>query len=271
MAAQPSSRSRPTRSAGWQASLSLRPGQVALDVGGHVLVGEQARHEPVDLDPVGTPLDGQGLHHVLDAGLGGGRVGEARSTGPGVGGADVDDRAGGTRLRCRRANSREQKNVPLSVMSTTVRQALGDMSSAGTGKLAAALLTGRRAGRTRLLAASKAAAICSGSRMSQGTTVRTCPPRSSMAASARPSRCSALRLADHDRRTEPGELGGDGLARGRSRPGDETRCCRRRCRRAGRWCRAPAARRGPGWTWGLLSSRCSGARGPRSRAARNSA
>ena len=42
--------------------------------------------------------------------------------------------------RCRRANSRAQKNVPLSVMSTTVRQALGDMSSAGTGKLAAALL-----------------------------------------------------------------------------------------------------------------------------------
>src|SRR6516165_7259989 len=40
----------------------------------------------------------------------------------------------------RRANSRAQKYVPLSVMSTTVRHALGDMSSAGTGKLAAALL-----------------------------------------------------------------------------------------------------------------------------------
>src|SRR5947209_2196100 len=40
----------------------------------------------------------------------------------------------------RRPNSRQHKNVPLSVMSTTVRHALGDMSSAGTGKFAAALL-----------------------------------------------------------------------------------------------------------------------------------
>src|SRR6185312_4824441 len=43
--------------------------------------------------------------------------------------------------RWRRANSRAQKKVPFSVMSTTVRHAFGDMSSAGTGKLAAALLT----------------------------------------------------------------------------------------------------------------------------------
>src|SRR5262249_36404435 len=41
----------------------------------------------------------------------------------------------------RRPNSRQHKNVPFNVMSTTVRHALGDMSSAGTGKLAAALLT----------------------------------------------------------------------------------------------------------------------------------
>src|SRR5207248_6453357 len=33
--------------------------------------------------------------------------------------------------RCRRANSRAHRNVPLSVMSTTVRHAFGDMSSAG--------------------------------------------------------------------------------------------------------------------------------------------
>ena len=59
---------------------------------------------------------------------------------------------------CRRANSREQKNVPLSVMSTTVRQAFGDMSSAGTGKFAAALLT-RTPGRPKAApAASNAAA-----------------------------------------------------------------------------------------------------------------
>ena len=48
--------------------------------------------------------------------------------------------AGVFAARCRRANSRATKKVPLSVMSTTVRQAFGDMSSAGTGKLAAALL-----------------------------------------------------------------------------------------------------------------------------------
>ena len=38
------------------------------------------------------------------------------------------------------ARIRAQKNVPFRVMSTTVRQAFGDMSPAGTGKLAAALL-----------------------------------------------------------------------------------------------------------------------------------
>ena len=52
-----------------------------------------------------------------------------------------------------------QKKVPFSVMSTTVRHAFGDMSSAGTGKLAAALLTSTP-GRPKLpTAASNAAAI----------------------------------------------------------------------------------------------------------------
>ena len=77
--------------------------------------------------------------------------------------------AGVPAARWRRANSRAQKNVPFSVMSTTVRQAFGLMSSAGTGKLAAALLTSTL-GRcpNAASAASKAAAICSGSRMSHG-------------------------------------------------------------------------------------------------------
>src|SRR5205807_840058 len=48
---------------------------------------------------------------------------------------------GSPAVRWRWANSRQHRNVPLRVMSTTVRHALGDMSSAGTGKLAAALLT----------------------------------------------------------------------------------------------------------------------------------
>ena len=84
-------------------------------------------------------------------------------------------------------------NVPLSVMSTTVRQALGDMSSAGTGKFAAALFTNTPGSPNASVAASKAAAIESGSRMSHST-VSTGAPSASMA--ARPvSRCSEDRLA----------------------------------------------------------------------------
>src|SRR4051812_8677677 len=59
----------------------------------------------------------------------------------------------------RRPNSREQRYVPLSVMSTTVRHALGDMSSAGTGKLAAALFTSTCGIPKACSAASNAAAI----------------------------------------------------------------------------------------------------------------
>ena len=95
--------------------------------------------------------------------------------------------------RWRRANSRAQKNVPLRVMSTTVRQALGDMSSAGTGKLAAALLMSTSGMANRSVAASKASAICSAWRMSHPTT-STSAPMSSMAAWPA-SRCSGLRLA----------------------------------------------------------------------------
>src|SRR6478672_2879225 len=94
---------------------------------------------------------------------------------------------------CRRPNSRQQRNVPFNVMSTTVRHAFGDMSSAGTGKLAAALLTSTPGRPKRCSAASNAAAICSASRMSQPT-VSTGAPIASIA--ARPaSRCSGLRLA----------------------------------------------------------------------------
>ena len=60
---------------------------------------------------------------------------------------------------CRRPNSRAQRNVPLSVMSTTVRHALGDMSSAGTGKFAAALFTSTPGSPTSRSAVSNAAAI----------------------------------------------------------------------------------------------------------------
>ena len=53
-------------------------------------------------------------------------------------------------------------------MSTTVRQALGLMSSAGTGKFPAALLISASIGPSPDSTASKAAAIESGSRMSHG-------------------------------------------------------------------------------------------------------
>jgi hypothetical protein len=77
-------------------------------------------------------------------------------------------------------------------MSTTVRQAFGDMSSAGTGKLAAALFTSTPLGPRAASTASKAAATCAGSRMSH-TWVATGAPISSIA--RRPaSRCSSLRL-----------------------------------------------------------------------------
>ena len=67
------------------------------------------------------------------------------------------------------------------------------MSSAGTGKFAAALLMSTSGSPKPLRARSKAAAICSGSRMSQPT-VSTLPPMSSMAFCPS-ARWSGLRLA----------------------------------------------------------------------------
>ncbi len=67
------------------------------------------------------------------------------------------------------------------------------MSSAGTGKFAAALLTSTPGSPYADSAASKAAAICSGSRMSQPTVVTGAP--SAATASCPASRCSGLRLA----------------------------------------------------------------------------
>ena len=83
-------------------------------------------------------------------------------------------------------------NVPFSVMSTTVRHAFGDMSSAGTGKFAAALFTSTSGRPNSASAASNAAATLSGSRMSQGTASTRAP--SASIASRPASRCSSLRL-----------------------------------------------------------------------------
>jgi hypothetical protein len=92
----------------------------------------------------------------------------------------------------RRANSREQKNVPLSTMSVTARQAFGLMSSAGTGKFPAALLTSVPGSPRACSSASKAAAIWSGWRMSQPASAAL-PPTASTAATPA-ARCSGLRL-----------------------------------------------------------------------------
>src|SRR5436305_6939912 len=100
---------------------------------------------------------------------------------------------GSPAARWRRANSRQQRNVPLRVMSTTVRQAFGDMSSAGTGKLAAALFT-NTCGRPKVSrATSKAVAMEAASRMSQVAV--TTGALSSFIATSPASRCSAFRLA----------------------------------------------------------------------------
>ena len=105
-------------------------------------------------------------------------------------------------------------------MSTTVRQALGLMSSAGTGKLPAALLTStsmgpsasirRRRKRWRwnrlpdvALGGEGGAACC-------------------LHRIRRPdSRWSGVAAEDADRRTQPSELGGDGLAQTGATPGDD--------------------------------------------------
>ena len=121
--------------------------------------------------------------------------------------------------RWRRPISRVQLNVPLRVMSTTVRQALGDMSSAGTPKLAAALLTSTPGSPKAASAASKAAATDAGSRdvAHRGGHVR------AQVLHGGPSRLQVLGGAagDHDGRPEPGELGGDGLAQAGAAPGHQ--------------------------------------------------
>ena len=104
-------------------------------------------------------------------------------------------------------------------MSTTVRHAFGDMSSAGTGKFAAALLTSTAGSENASSAASNIAAIESASRMSHAV-ASTGAPIASIA--ARPaSRCSSLRLADHDGRAEPRELRRDGLSQARAGAGHD--------------------------------------------------
>lgn len=82
--------------------------------------------------------------------------------------------------------------VPVRVMSSTARQAFGDKSSAGEGKLAAALLISTPGGPSSDSVASNTAAIRSGSRMS-AVAVRTRPPVSSASSPAAALSRSAFR------------------------------------------------------------------------------
>ena len=166
--------------------------EVAADVVGHVLVREQAGHEPVDLDAVGAPLDRQRLDHVLHAGFGRGRVGEAGAAGPGVRRADVDDRA--RRARGEVAASElaraEEGAVEGDVDDRAPR--VGRHVFGGHRKLAAALLMSTAGSPSFALGASNAAVIAPGREMSQLTVLHAKRP------APRPSpeaRCSGLRLA----------------------------------------------------------------------------
>ena len=76
---------------------------------------------------------------------------------------------GASRAIARRANSVLQLNVPSSTMPVTARQPLNDRSSAGTGKLPAALFTSTPTGPSSASASSNAAATCPGSRTSTDT------------------------------------------------------------------------------------------------------
>ena len=138
-------------------------------------------------------------------------------------------------------------------MSTTVRQALGLMSSAGTGKLPAALLTRWSTGPSPCSTASKAAATASASRMSQahaeGPAARQPRPTATPAA-----RCALVAAHHGHRRAEPAELGGDRLAQSGAAAGHEDHAHRRRCRPGGprhRWAGAGAGRAG---SWATILS-----------------
>ena len=139
------------------------------------------------------------------------------------------------------------------------------MSSAGTGKLAAALFTSTPGSANRCSAASNAAAIDSASRMSQ-VTVAT---RRAERLHCRAAGVEVLVLAarDHDGGTEPRELGRDRLAQAGAAAGDEhahvRERVRRQCRRTdGRW-QGESDRVGHGACLRGFSSRCSGDRATR--------
>ena len=111
--------------------------------------------------------------------------------------------------------------MPSSTIWVTARQPLGDRSSAGTGKLAAALLTRTRAGPSASSRASKAAATWVASRMSAPAWAARAPTASTAATPAR--RCSSPARQDPHRRPQPAELHGQRLAETGPAAGDDDR------------------------------------------------
>src|SRR5579862_1595399 len=93
----------------------------------------------------------------------------------------------------RRASSVLHTKVPSSTIPVTARQPLKLRSSAGTGKLPAALLTSTSTGPRREVVTSNARATASGSRMSHATPIALPPAPSTARTPA--ARCSSSRLA----------------------------------------------------------------------------
>ena len=204
--------------------------------------GNRPGHEPVHLDAVRAPLDRERLGQVLHARLGRRGVREAGTTRPRVRRADVDDRARRAGAEVAAAELAAQKKVPFSVMSTTVRHAFGDMSSAGTGKFAAALLTSTpREPERRLRRVERG-----GDRFGLADVARDGEHgRAERLRSrrGRPRDARRLRLRDDDRRAEARELRRDRLAEAGAAAGHEHARRRRRCP-AGSARRADGRRRG---------------------------
>src|SRR4029077_3399199 len=175
VAAQPSSRSRPTRSAGCTMSFSLVRSRFDWMSAVMSSWGKRPGTRPFTWTPNGPHSTANVSVMFFTPAL---AAAECAKPGPPVHAYDAPTlmiEPGVPAARWRRPNSREHRNVPLSVMSTTVRHALGDMSSVGTGKLAAALLTNTPGRPNASVAASNALLMASASRMSHDTTATLAP------------------------------------------------------------------------------------------------
>ncbi len=119
----------------------------------------------------------------------------------------------------RRARSVEHRKVPFSTMSTTVRQAFGLMSSAGTGKLPAALLIRTSTGPERGLGGIECGRDGVGVPDVAGGGER--PAAGGLDGGDAGGPVLLVAAQDRHRRPQPGELGGDGFAEAGASSGDD--------------------------------------------------